>query len=185
MTTPDTPNSTTSPPTFRPSTGRAAPARVTPNLRLTERWAPPASPGSTATAPTRTRPSPVATIAVDPATPPALDPADPRWVLARRAAEQLDGSALSPDRRERLVRLGKVMGLTAFDAHLVLAVVQDQARRGVDPVYCPAAGAAQLAVIPGPSNAPRTRSSRRRRVWFLVAAALLAELALGAWLLLR
>lgn len=81
---------------------------------------------------------------------PITDPADPRWVLALRTAERLQGSVLPPEDREKLTRLGKMMGLSPFDCALVLAIVQDQARRGIAPANCPAAGQQQLALIPLP-----------------------------------
>ena len=59
-----------------------------------------------------------------------LDPTDPRWVLAVRAYTQLEGSTLTFDRRERLMRHAKGMGVRPFDASLILAIVQDRARRG-------------------------------------------------------
>lgn len=83
---------------------------------------------------------------------------DPRWVLAVRTAEQLQGSVLVPERRERLVRLGKVMGLSPFDANLVIAIVQDQARRGNSGGGCAAAAGPRLALVP-----PAGWDARRRR----------------------
>ena len=61
---------------------------------------------------------------------PDLDPTDPRWVLAVRVWSQLDGSALTPDRRERLLATARRLGLRPFDANVIIAVVQDHARRG-------------------------------------------------------
>lgn len=58
---------------------------------------------------------------------------DPRWVLAIRTDEKLDGMLLRPADREVLVRLGRVLGLNAFESNLVIAIVQDQARRGFGP----------------------------------------------------
>ncbi|MEM1211818.1 MAG: hypothetical protein AAGI68_05900 [Planctomycetota bacterium] len=79
-----------------------------------------------------------------------------------RAGEALQGTLLTPDRREGLMRLASVMGLNPFDASLVLAIVQDQARRGHRPEHCAAAGADQLLMIP----APTTRSiGKARRLW--------------------
>ena len=90
---------------------------------------------------------------------PITGPADPRWVLAVRTAEQLQGTVLTPERREKLLRVGKMMGLTLFDCNLVIAIVQDQARRGYAPEYCPTAGEAQLALV------PRSRFSGLRAPW--------------------
>ena len=73
---------------------------------------------------------------------------DPRWVLAVRTAEVLQGTILPAEARDKLVRLGRVMGLTTFDANLVIAIVQDQARRGHTAAYCPTAGEDQLRMVP-------------------------------------
>jgi len=55
---------------------------------------------------------------------------DPRWVLALRVRETLEGRMLRPDARQRLIRLGRLLGMTGFEANLVIAIVQDGARRG-------------------------------------------------------
>lgn len=69
--------------------------------------------------------------AVDPATPPrTLAPNDPRWVLAVRVREALQGTLLLPDARQRLLKLGRLLGLNGFESNLVIAIVQDAARRG-------------------------------------------------------
>lgn len=83
---------------------------------------------------------------------------DPRWVLAVRAAEQLQGATLTPPARDRLVRMARAFGLTAFDANLIIAVVQDQARRGYAPAFCPTAGEPQLRMVPLPSRRPWPRA---------------------------
>jgi hypothetical protein len=62
-----------------------------------------------------------------------LHPTDPRWVLAIRAAESMQGAILPSEQRDRLIRIGRTMGLNAFEANLVIAIVQDQARRGSGP----------------------------------------------------
>jgi hypothetical protein len=63
--------------------------------------------------------------------------ADPRWVLAMRTAGLLEGgraALLTPERRRRLTSLASRMGVRPFDAALVIAVVQDAARAGMDPL---------------------------------------------------
>ena len=62
----------------------------------------------------------------------ALDPTDPRWVLAVRAYSQLQGASLNPNRREKLIQSAGGMGVRPFDANLIIAIVQDHARRGKD-----------------------------------------------------
>jgi hypothetical protein len=59
-----------------------------------------------------------------------LHPTDPRWVLAARAYAQLQGSALTYERRLRVMRTARHLGVRPFDANLIIAIVQDQARRG-------------------------------------------------------
>lgn len=80
---------------------------------------------------------------------------DPRWVLAVRVGQELEGTLLRPERREKLIQMGKLLGLSPFDANLIIAIVQDQARRGYEPSYCPTAGEKQLAMIPLPSARQR------------------------------
>lgn len=94
--------------------------------------------------------------------------ADPRWVLAMRVAESLQGMMLPPEKRERLIRTGRMLGLTAFDSNLIIAIVQDQARRGYAPSYCPAAGEEQLTMIALPQS-----RRRRERLWSAIVCVLL------------
>ncbi len=58
---------------------------------------------------------------------------DARWILARRAAESIEGgraAILRPEVRRRLLSTGQRLGLRPFDANLILAIVQDDARCG-------------------------------------------------------
>jgi len=108
---------------------------------------------------------------------------DARWVLAVRVAEQLQDTVLSPHKRDRLVRMGKMFGLTAFDANLIIAIVQDQARRGYAPAYCPTAGEPQLRMVPKPSR--RNAVLGRNRVFTittLILGFITLELLLLGWL---
>lgn len=65
-----------------------------------------------------------------------LSALDARWVLAVQVAKEIDLSGapgagvLAPERRRNLVRLATRMGLRAFDANLVIAIVQDGCRSG-------------------------------------------------------
>ena len=62
-----------------------------------------------------------------------LTETDARWILARRTAAMLEGgngepvARLRPERRRDLHDLATRLGLRAFDANLVMAVVQDAA----------------------------------------------------------
>ena len=58
-----------------------------------------------------------------------LRTASPHLTLATNVASRLQGSVLAPEDRETLVEEGRRMGIRDFDAHLVMAVVQDRARR--------------------------------------------------------
>jgi hypothetical protein len=60
----------------------------------------------------------------------SLTPTDPRWVLAARAYAQLQGATMTYERRLRVMRTARRLGLRPFDANLIIAIVQDQARRG-------------------------------------------------------
>lgn len=63
-------------------------------------------------------------------TAPGLDPKAPHLAFAGRVAIALEGAILSPDRRAELLRFARTAGLRDFDANLVIAVMQDRARRG-------------------------------------------------------
>lgn len=115
--------------------------------------------------------------------------ADPRWVLALRTAEVMEGAIVRPEKRRRLLQLGKMLGLSPFDSNLVVAIMQDQARRGHAPSRCPAAGEQQLTMVPLPdAYRPRDAQSKRRRLQRRVAIAatvtsfLATELFLVWWL---
>lgn len=139
---------------------------LAPRLRLTE--APPAT--------VRHAPKPV----------PLQGEADPRWVLAVRTAELLQGDILSPERRERIVRMARMFDLTPFDANMIIAIVQDQARRGIAPHLCPAAGEPQLRMITPPRRTSIFESLRERygmKVLLPVAMLMVIEVALIWWLL--
>ncbi len=106
---------------------------------------------------------------------------DPRWVLAVRVAEQLQGTVLSPDKRDRLVKIGKMFGLTAFDANLIIAIVQDQARRGYAPAYCPTAGEPQLRMVPPPQKVMWMTPQRTFLIAGIIAGFIALELIVLSW----
>ncbi len=109
---------------------------------------------------------------------------DPRWVLAVRTAEQLEGTLLPPEKRQNLIRLGRVMGLNPFDCNLVIAIVQDQARRGHAAEYCAAASEQQLQMVPVPRHASILARLRQRPgliVGGIIVAMLLIEFSLLRW----
>jgi hypothetical protein len=57
-----------------------------------------------------------------------LDPGDPRWLLASRTAMALEGTALPADSRDRILRLAHDLRLRPFEANMIIAIVQDEAR---------------------------------------------------------
>lgn len=104
-----------------------------------------------------------------------LDPTDPRWALAVRAYSQLQGTALTFESRQRVMRTARRLGVRPFDANLIIAVVQDHARRGRE--LSDAAGTLALLERPG---------RRNRHPWArwiaAVACALVANWFLIWWL---
>lgn len=69
--------------------------------------------------------------------PDPLEAGDPRWVFAVRVAEAVEGdraAVLTPEKRDRLMRLASMLGLRDFDATLIIAIVQDSARCGLGPL---------------------------------------------------
>ncbi len=91
-----------------------------------------------------------------------------------RTAELLQGDIITPQCRERIIHLGRMFNLTPFDANMIIAIVQDQARRGIAPQLCPTAGVHQLQMV----TPPRQRSFRQliRSRYSLTIAALLSVL---------
>ncbi len=103
---------------------------------------------------------------------PELDPTDPRWVLAARAHSQLEGSMLTPDRRLRVMRTAQVLGVRPFDASLIIAIVQDRARRG-EPLHD---AIATLQLVRKPATRRPARIGWRWLAAFVTAAVVNATL---------
>ncbi|MBI1303976.1 MAG: hypothetical protein GC172_09345 [Phycisphaera sp.] len=82
----------------------------------------------------------------------ALDPTDPRWVLAAETQKALQGAVLAFEDRRRLLALAQRVGIRPFDANLIVALVQDRARRG-EPLEAAAATIAMLPAGSGPVSA--------------------------------
>jgi hypothetical protein len=109
---------------------------------------------------------------------PSLEPTDPRWVLAARAYSQLQGSTMTPERRQRVMRTARLLGVRPFDASLIIAIVQDRARRGEG--LAEAAPTLTLIQRPRRRSAPSWTALR----WIaVIAAALLGNVLLIWWLL--
>jgi hypothetical protein len=105
---------------------------------------------------------------------PALEPTDPRWALAVRTHAQMQGSLLTPERRERVLRTARQLGVRTFDANVIIAVVQDCIRTG-RPLSDAQGTLALLAH-------PRDRA-RPRHTWRRLAAAIAAATAMSALLI--
>jgi hypothetical protein len=108
----------------------------------------------------------------------ALSPTDPRWVLAARAYSNLQGPTLTPERRERLMRTAKQLGVRAFDANVIIAIVQDHARRGSGSLHD---AAPTLALLSPPEPPAATRSIWTRWLAAVIIAAT-ATVMLILWL---
>ncbi|QDU34532.1 hypothetical protein KS4_26020 [Poriferisphaera corsica] len=112
---------------------------------------------------------------------------DPRWVLAVRVAAVMEGSIVRPEEREKLIKMGRTFGMSVFDCNLVIAILQDQARRGNLPEYCPQLAHKQLQLIPLPRQNPLNQPIEMNvglRNSMIVAAVLLMEI-IGLWVMLK
>ena len=126
----------------------------------------------------RYRPASIDKPVAPPISHPAISATDPRWVLATRVREAMEGAVLEPARRDRLIRLGRIMGLNTFESNLVIAIVQDQARRGLDMDNA----AASLNMVPMSGKSP-ARQAGWHRVAMWVGLTLVLEIAIAiAWL---
>jgi hypothetical protein len=109
----------------------------------------------------------------------ALDPMDPRWMLACATRDSLQGAVLTYESRRKLMRLAQRVGIRAFDANLIVAIVQDRARRG-EPIE---SAAEALSVIPRPAA---RRASVTAWVWgAAILVAVLVDAVLIGWLILQ
>lgn len=97
---------------------------------------------------------------------PGSSPTDARWVFAVRAGRALapdSGGILPPPRRERLNKEAAALGLRPFDAALIIAIVQDAARTGRDPLGPDTAD--RLGLV----RPPQQRSAATRETLVLAA----------------
>jgi len=105
---------------------------------------------------------------------PQLAPNDPRWVLAVQTAAQLEGDRLSPEARKRIERTAKLLGVRTFEANVIMAIVQDHARR-----HQPISSSAAMISMVSPPVQHRDRSLTR---WALaIGIAALVAFALIQW----
>ena len=106
---------------------------------------------------------------------PELQAHDPRWVLAARASQLIEGDAIPLEARGRLHRTAGALGVRPFEASLVLAIVQEQARRG-EPL---ANAASLLEMVPAPR---RVQSPDWVRWTAAITGAALLALLLIRWI---
>lgn len=112
---------------------------------------------------------------------------DPRWVLALRVYESIEGgraAILRPQKRRNLVALATRLGLRPFDANLIIAIVQDAARCGEAPMGPAVAGRLTLVRTPGREGGEEPRFGLRVLLGAMGVAAVLGYLifdALVAW----
>ena len=125
-----------------------------------------------------------ATQAIQSTPPPALLAADqfllraddPRWMLAVQTRAKLQGALLSPADRQRLLEQGLTLGLTVFDANLIIAIVQDQARRG----FTLERAASLLALIQKPARWTSRQKQILRVVGWTTAVLLIQIILIAA-----
>lgn len=101
---------------------------------------------------------------------------DARRILALTTAQALEGgraAILRPDRRRLLVSAAGRLGLRPFEANLVIAIVQDGARRGVSPADTATAGMIDMV----PAAVPKDASQRAERAEVLRVCAIAVLLA--------
>ena len=108
-----------------------------------------------------------------------FDPNDARWKLAQETQGALQGTVLAFEDRRTLLALAQRLGIRSFDANLIVAIVQDRARRGES----------LASATPSPTASVTTRARR----WFtnniaLIAAVIIlvmiADALLIGWVLL-
>ncbi|GEM_PF-1564818 len=107
----------------------------------------------------------------------SLDPRDPRWLVAIETAAQLEGSVLTFERRRKVLAFANRLGVRAFDANLIVAAIQDRARRG-EPI-------SDAAPIVSMTARPHIQRLLWRNVAWSVAwiVAIGAHAALATWIL--
>lgn len=113
-----------------------------------------------------------------------LEAGDARWIFTVRVAAAIEGeraAVLTPEKRERLLKLARLLGLRDFDAALIIAIVQDSARCGLSPLG--QTTAERVAMVRMPQSASTDRDEPWQ--WFIRSAWVSALGALGALVLVR
>jgi hypothetical protein len=115
-----------------------------------------------------------------------LSALDPRWVLAVAVSREVQGgraAVLTPESRRRLIGAGGRLGLRPFDANLVIAIVQDAARSGADPLDRDVVARLHL-VGADRGQHPELADARPAPTWRQMLAWLAGAAALGSGLTL-
>ncbi len=97
---------------------------------------------------------------------------DARSILALRVREQLQGGTtaiLTPERRSTLLTTATMLGLRPFDANLIIAIVQDAARRGEGVEHPQTDG--RLKMVP-PAGSRAVRAKRERSFAIAIVASI-------------
>jgi hypothetical protein len=112
-----------------------------------------------------------------------FDPTDARWQLATQTQQALQGAVLAYEDRRRLLALAQRLGIREFDANLILAIVQDRARRG-EPLETAAPTIAIVPPVPSDANLPSVGARDHTLLWIgAVIAAMAVDAALIVWLI--
>lgn len=91
---------------------------------------------------------------------PALMGDDARWVFAVRVRREVQGghaAIVTPESRKRLLKLANRLGLRDFDANLVIAIVQDDARTHGGTLPVPSDAVRGPLNLVRPAETPRTK----------------------------
>jgi len=108
---------------------------------------------------------------------PQFDPTDARWRLAQETERALQGAVLAYEDRKGLLALAQRLGIRPFDANLIVALVQDRARRG-EPIE---SAAPTIALLPKP-----TLQKSLAWLWITaIVAAIATDAVLIGWLIFR
>ncbi|MFN9975914.1 MAG: hypothetical protein ACK58T_39080 [Phycisphaerae bacterium] len=113
---------------------------------------------------------------------PALMGDDARWVFAVRVRREVQGghaALVTPESRKRLLKLANRLGLRDFDANLVIAIVQDDARTHGGTLPVPSDAVRGPLALVRPAQTPRTRFDWRAD-HIRALAPLVASVALAA-----
>ena len=112
----------------------------------------------------------------------AIDPADPRWMLACATRDALQGSVLTYENRRKVMLLAQRVGIRPFDANLIVAIVQDRARRG----ETIESAADAISVVPAPEAPAPPRRSVAAWTWAAaILVAILVDTVLIGWLIFK